>query len=66
MCKQLFLFLIFYFPFLVNAQNLHILRPDGSLKPIQEGEIFSSHKANLAERPEERSISHVSIGTEAV
>ena len=50
MCKQLFLFLIFYFPLLINAQNLHIIRPDGSVKPVQEGEILLSQKLKLVDK----------------
>ncbi len=66
MYKQLFLLLIFTIPLLVNAQNLHIIRPDGSLKPIQQSEILPSQKANLADRTKVGSISHVPIGTEAL
>ena len=66
MCKQLFLFLIFYFPLLINAQNLHIIRPDGSVKPGQEGEILQSQKVKLVDRPALRNFSQLPIRAEAV
>lgn len=66
MCKQLFLFLIFYFPLLINAQNLHIVKPDGSVKSLQEGKIFPFQKVKLVEKPAVRSISQLPIGTEGV
>ncbi len=64
MCKQLFLLLIFYFPLLGNAQNLHIIKSDGSVKPLQQGEILPSLKTNLVDKSTNQTFSKVPNNSE--
>ncbi len=62
----LLLLLIFHIPLFINAQNLHILRPDGSVKSSQEGEILPSQKAKIVEKTVMKSISHIPMNTEGL